>query len=271
MGTSGAYGGSARQAWTASRDRIAELVGDTVVGSGSDSSNAAAIDALLGAISDDDPAVAMPRITTSILPGLATSSQPGRAGFGVGGHRISPAVTGGGRSRRRISRGARLGGLAVGAGYAIRQGNADSLLELGIVLADIAGMSPAQQCLEILNALIGDSGHPDETALRHALIEVLEFILTASELPDPISMVKQFISRFVFQIMLVEIGDALLDSRLDAERAARLEDEIEGWLDARLEHANTPDESEFRIPTDFEFATAAILAEARHIQQAATS
>lgn len=132
-------------------------------------------------------------------------------------------------------RGARRGGAALGAGYALRSGDASSLLSFGLVLEDLRGKRPAEQALAILETIIGDASHPDESAVRHAAAEQLTRILDPTvEPPEPDEAVRGFVASFVFQLGLVELERALEGGRVSEERAVQVERSLRAWIDARV-------------------------------------
>jgi hypothetical protein len=234
MGTSGAWGGSNRQSWTHARELF-----DTAVGGQGDSGIPSLVQAVVDALIDEDPAALAPVIPSDAvpldLPGPVFVSSSGGGGGGVaGGVRAAGKGRSGGSSKRRVGRSAARGGLALGAGYALRRGDAAALGELGLDLAALEAMSPREQRLALHNATLGDASHPDEFALRRAADEFLKEILTSEPVPDPVELLRDFIAKLIHSLGVVELMRQLDDGAVDAQAAAKKEKRIAAWIKARL-------------------------------------
>lgn len=237
MGTSGAWGGSNRQSWHHARELF-----NTAVGGQGDSGIPGLVQAVVDALIDEDPAalapVTPPDEVPLDLPGPVSVGSSGGGGGGGGGSLSGVSVVGkgrsGGSSKRRVGRSAGRGGLALGAGYALRRGDAAALSELGLDMAALQGMSPREQRLALLNATLGDANHPDEFALRRAADEFLKEILISELVPDPVDLLRDFVAKLIHSLGVVELMRQLDEGAVDAQAAAKKEKRIAAWIKARL-------------------------------------
>jgi hypothetical protein len=94
-------------------------------------------------------------------------------------------------------------------------------------------MTPRQQRDALLNATIGEPGHPDDYALRRAANDFLKQVLT-DETTDALSVLRDFVGAYLNNIALVELMQQLNDGRVDAKEAVNKEREIKAWVIARL-------------------------------------
>ena len=254
MGTSGAYGGSERQKWKRARQLIQELVSQTNGGQeGTDPGDDNAVGSLAAALSDallsDDPTLDGPPIEDGTLDieELLPSRRPGVLSSPHGGLEGGVALEGaafygstgfvgrrGSSSSRTVTRYAARGGAALAGGFALRARDASTLAELGLNLAELQQASPRTQCAQILDAVLGEGGHPDEHALRLAAAEQLKVIILAEEPPSPAEAIRGFIASFVFQLGLVELRSALRLGSIAVDAAARVESRLRRWVERRV-------------------------------------
>jgi len=248
MGTSGAYGGSGRRDWKKARQLLLDFP-QSANGSGTDGAQPPnedeMIDSLWGTIADalvgEDPSLDNPSVDEELIsldhfvPHLRvrSSQRSGGAGGAVQGAR-RPVGRSGTGSRRQVARSAARGGTALGAAYAVRRGEAGPLEELGLSLDDLRGLSPVRQCAAILDAVLGEGGHPDEFALRKASLESLKQILQSESPPEEIDAVRGFVVNFVFELMLVELQAELDAGTVDATESAQREKKMRRYLERRV-------------------------------------
>jgi len=240
MGTSGAYGGSGGGAWSRARasarrvrdqpseQTIADLVRDTAVAAGwgpSDLPDPAPV------ASDRLDAPARPasvfRIPDGVLArglaGLGAATAGARAGQGGGDG-------GSGHSGLRpLGRVARTASRVIGSGYAVQHGDAARLAELGLGLAELRGLDPFDQSLQILEVLAGGSSIQDEE-LHRALADVLVSIQTSAGTVPPEDVVRAFVVGYTFQVICTENGAVLRE----ADDPAELERQIREYLEVRV-------------------------------------
>lgn len=249
MGTSGSYGGSTKKAWKDARQQVLDLPsgGGGDGDAGGPEPGEPALDNLWGLIGDaldsDDPELHEPSIDDSkislpvLMPWISGGS--GRSGNGSGGGGTGGAHTGGGRqgagSRRRVMRGAARGGTAIGAAYAVRQGDTAYLEELGLNLARLQGLSPIRQCAEILDAVLGEGSHPDDLALRKASLESLKEVLAQGSQPDQLATLRTFVVNYVFELALVELQRQVNEGALAPTDVAKKERTIRTYLERRVQ------------------------------------
>lgn len=267
MGTSGAYGGSGNQAWNNARQLLDDLPvpasSDGGDGSGDDGGDDAdddgALAGLAGALADalagDDTTLGSPPAPFP-LSGLLPRRGPGGGGGGGGapgggirGESGGAGRTGGG-SRRSVARSAARGGAAIGGAYALRSGNREALAEIGLDLDELRGLGPRAQCARILDAVLGEAGHPDEMALKIAAGEQLKAIITMATPPTEADALRGFIAAFVFQMGLVELRADLAKGLIDSATATRKEGRLRRYLDQRAATLTVPTTGTMSI-TDF--------------------
>lgn len=246
MGTSGAYGGSGGQNWSAARDAAAELIAAPGDQGKQEDALADLADALdwdgdapeadgeqPGDEAQDDGVRPPPKPEAPLFPRL---TQPrgrgggpgGGAGGSGGGGGLGPA----GRGRRSRVRTANIGGAVLAAGLAVRQGDAATLETLGLSLAELAEVSPLAQCSRILDALVGSGADIDESEIRGASSAALVAILT--EDAGPAQAVRLFIVEYVMEVAVTELGASL---RADGagEVSIQIEDELRSLATARAD------------------------------------
>jgi hypothetical protein len=267
MGTAGAYGGTGGKRWKDVRDLFDGLAsgegsGDGGDGDGSDADDpesppsdelAALGSALATALASDDPALngTTPALSVaSLLP--ARRARGGGGGGGAGGGTglrgdSSPAGRSGGRSSRSIARGAARGGVAIGGAYALRAGDRAGLAELGLDLDELRQLGPRSQCARILDAVLGEAGHPDETVLRAAAAEQLKAIVMQETPPSEADALREFVTAYVFQMGLVELRSDLASGVIDVSAASKAERRILGYIRQRARQISMPTEGTMRI------------------------
>jgi hypothetical protein len=257
MGMSGAYGGSGRQEWSDARDLIEDLPSSR--GGDGDGGADQPVEDLLSAVAEalvgEDPELADPE-TTPAAPSLAELlPRPGTAtggGGGSGGGGVVRGLTGssgrrGSGSRRTVARGAARGGAVLGAGYALRRGDAAALSDLGLDLDELRALSPVRQCARILDAVLGEGSHPDEHALRKAATAALKEILVNAEPPGEADALRIFIANYLFQLALVELQAQLDSGTIAPDQAAEREHGIRRWAQRRVQVAQLPDAGRLTI------------------------
>lgn len=249
MGTSGSYGGSAKQVWQDARQQILDLPSEG--GGDGQGLSDKPFDELWGKIGDaldsDDPTLGKPTFDEAkiSLPALMPwLGNIGRSGSGGGGGNVGRTRTGGGRqgsgSRRQVTRSAARGGTALGAAYAVRSGDAGYLEELGLDLARLQSLSPIRQCAEILDAVLGEGAHPDELALRRASLQALKDVLTADDPPDEATSLRAFVVSYVFELSLVELQRQVNEGALSPNDVAQTERTIRTYLEKRVQKLPIP-------------------------------
>lgn len=284
MGTSGAYGGSERQAWQRARALF-----DGVLSDDTDAGIPSLVQALAQALADEDPsslhprddfeeplpnAQTLPRLLVGLPVHLArlVSSGSGAGGGAAGGGTVLRAATPrggrrGGSTRRSVARGARLGGRALAAGYALRRGDRAALGELGLDLDQLQVMSPRQQRLALLNATIGDATHPDDVAVRRAADEFLKQILTENP-PTALDAVRGFVAALILRLGMVELKRQLDSGDIDPATASLKEKTIQDWIQARLRSEDFGLNGAIIAIADFQRTAATLAATALEILRA---
>jgi hypothetical protein len=140
----------------------------------------------------------------------------------------------GAKSSRAVIRGAARGGAAVGGAYGLLRGDAAGLAELGLDLTELRTLSPRMQCTRILDVVIGDGGHPDDTALRRAAAESLKAIILTGQPPTELDALRGFTAHYVFELCLVEIQSDINSGAMDANAAVQKEHLLWDYLESRV-------------------------------------
>jgi len=201
-------------------DALWSSIGDALVGE----------DPSLGDAQPDAGAISLGRL----LPQRGSFAGGGAATGASAARPGGPAGRTGAGSKRQVVRSAARGGAAVGAGYALRQGDAESLAELGLDLDRLRSMGPVRQCAAILDAVLGEGGHPDEYALRKASTESLKEVLLAETPPDEREVLRGFVVNYIFELSLVELQAQLNAGAIDPREAAQREKQIRRYLGRRV-------------------------------------
>src|SRR6266849_2142873 len=196
MGTSGSYGGSNKQSWRRARQAIQNSIasGADVSGPASPTSNptlpATDLQDIFSHVGDalfsDDNGL---RLGRAFLQGIGAVMAAGTALAGAPyvGRRtpvIDSSTASGGRSNRAVLKGAARTGTALGAGFALRDGNQAALDGLGLDIAQLNGLSPIEQTQRIVDQVFGAAGDEIEYAGREAAAVILLAFLD-SDLPTP--------------------------------------------------------------------------------------
>ncbi len=258
MGTSGAYGGSNSAEWNDFRDAWGNL-GASGNGSATDTTTnstptrpsdtlfeptepASDLDrlgqALIDALWRDDPTArgsTIPPIPRPRIVGRRTTGLGGTGGgIGPGGRSVGTGRSGS-RSSRQVIGGASRGGATIGAAYALRNRDAQRLADYGLSLDEFDSLTPRARISRLVTLMIGDDGHPDDRAIRHAATEqVKKIVASDSEPPTATEAVKGFVSAYIFQLGLVELKDQITNGTLDGAEAVSRERMLRGWIDAKV-------------------------------------
>lgn len=252
MGTSGVYGGSKKQTWERARSHFDRLLSDST-----DASIPSFVQAIAQALTEEDPESLHPDSSQQeTLP--YNQSIPlifNEPGLDISSPNVSPTSLGGGNiggkfgdilssksptsgrkgigSRRNVVRAARLGGSVLAAGYALQGKDQAELAKIGLRLDELQAMRPRQQRLVLLNAIIGDTTHPDDVALRKAADEFLKKILTDTP-PTPLDAIRDFVVFLIVGLSMVEVKSQLDSGAVDIAEAIKKEKSVKEWIIARL-------------------------------------
>lgn len=262
MGTSGSYGGSGSGGWGSARrafERMPDPRGDAdrpttqtepptaQPDAPSDQPAAPSSQDVAAAIANalwtEDTQVRIPAPPRFPL-GSLVPRRPGGGGGGAGGGGVRRGTTGtsgrtGGRSTRQVAKGAQRGAAAIAAAYAVRRGDAAFLADLGIELADLAGLDPLTQTARLLDAVLGEAGHPDERALRKASLEQMKRVLRAEVEPTPLEALRGLVGSYVFELGVIELRAQMKAGSIDVNVARRKEAEIRSYIETRTRQLGT--------------------------------
>ncbi|MFE1753441.1 hypothetical protein ACFW88_23360 [Streptomyces anandii] len=277
MGTSGSYGGSGSAEWSAAHDAFDALPG---VGTGpADTLDLPdgqqflddVVQALATALSKDDadhgtvPAGGYP---LSALIATARGSGGGGGGGGAGGA-AGPGRIGGG-SQRQVLKGSSRGAAALAGAYALRNGDAAQLRELGLDFRELSSLPRRTQISRILQAVLGDAGHPDAAALRRATVKHVKDVLLAVEPPTPEDSLRGLVAEWIYELGLVELQSQKASDNLTPEEAVRKQGWLRSWLQRRVRHISVPDTRRMTVK-EFTATAARVTREALRILRAGRS
>lgn len=277
MGTSGSYGGSGSAEWSAAHDAF-----DALPGAGTGPADTPdlpdgqqllddVVQALATALNKDDadhgtvPAGGYP-LSALIAP--ARGSGGGGGGGGAGGA-AGPGRSGGG-SQRQVLKGSSRGAAALAAAYALRNGDAAQLRELGLDFTELSGLPRRTQISRILQAVLGDAGHPDEAALRRATVKHVKGVLLAAEPPTPEDSMRGLVAEWIYELGLVELQSQKAGDNLTPEEAVRKQGWLRSWLQRRVRHISVPDTRRMTVK-EFTATAARVTREALRILRAGRS
>jgi hypothetical protein len=274
MGTSGSYGGSGSASWGAAHDAFDAVPSTVGAGGGGEppADQQQILDSVLKALADalqhEDvdqgrpPAGGYP--LASLLPRL------GRGGGGGGG----PSSTGpgrmGGGSRRQVIKGAARGAAAVAGAYALRNGEAGQLHELGLDLTELAALQPRAQIARILQVILGDTAHPDDTALRRATAKHVKAVILAPEPPSPEDSIRGLVAAWIYELALVELGSQQAKTPLVPQEMVRKQEWLRSWLTRRVRDIEVPNARRMTVQ-QFSTAAAKVTGEALRMLRARRS
>lgn len=238
MGTSSSYKGSSSASWKNARDRFNEV--DSNSGENADVSSTA--NAIGNALSNDLP------IKTSISFSISSLSARGGSGGGGGGGGSGAGGSSerqngraGSRSVRQPLRGAARGATAIRAAFDLLSGNRAELDKLGLNLDELQSLGAQEQCARIVDVIIGDANHPDDAALKRAVIEHLKNILLPDETPSIEDTVKSFVGEWIFQLALVELRAESNQEAVNAADIRQKENKLKDWLRVSMRQISFPD------------------------------
>ncbi|MDX3854228.1 hypothetical protein [Streptomyces sp. AK02-01A] len=268
MGTSGSYGGSGSSDWGAAHDAFDALPGTMATGGGGEppADQQQILDSILKALADalqhDDfdrgrpPAGGYP--LASLLPrlgGEGGGGGPGRVGAG---------------SRRQVLKGASRGAAAVAGAYALRNGDAGQLRELGLDLSALAALQPRAQIARILQAILGDAAHPDDTALRKATAKHVKAVVLSPELPSPEESIRGLVAAWIYELALVELGSQQATTPVAPREMVRKQEWLRSWLTRRVRDIDIPNARRMTVQ-QFSTAAAKVTGEALRMLRARRS
>lgn len=241
MGASGAYGGSGGRAWGKAREQAGEYA---------DNPSSENAEQLLSNIADaldwdrDDPGeqvvpgqltpvVARPRLSGAPGRGDGPGGGGGAAGGGGGGRQ-----GGGGGRRRSRARAAAVGGSVAAAGLALRDRDEDTLQQFGLTLVELDGLDPHEQARRILEAVAGSVGGIQEDELQHASgVALLALLVDGATAEDA---VRAFITDYVFEVSITEVGDELRNGTRDGYTTVDEEDQLRDLIETSVSQLDLP-------------------------------
>ncbi|MEU6674545.1 hypothetical protein [Streptomyces sp. NPDC046925] len=278
MGTSGSYGGSGKADWRQAHDAFDALSGSGAAGGdwadlpdGQQQSLDNVLDALATALQNEDADHGAPPATAYPLSSLlATSTQGGAGAGGAGGGTRTPTGRATGDARRQVIRGSARGAAAVAGAYALRNGDATRLAELGLDLAELRSLGPRAQISRILQTVLGNAGHPDETALRKAATRWVKAVILDPEPPAQQDGLRGLVVEWIYELSLVELGSQKAQGDLTPQQAIRKQRWLRSWLERRLKHLAIPDTSRMAV-RDFSATAAKVTGEALRLLRAGRS
>lgn len=211
MGTSGSFGGS--KTWA----EAVSSAGDEGSGSGADWQPSPAFGAALGkALGRGDRSGAT----------YAVSSLLSGAGGGGGSSGSGDGRRGGGTPP--FTRDAARGALVFAALEAIEADDSATLVELGIDLSTLAGLTGRALFLRLMDLILGGPSHPEDRALRQAVLATLRSSPDNETLGGKIAA---FVSALAWERTSVQLASA---NERGAVNANRNSEKIKRWIGAKV-------------------------------------
>ncbi|MDX2546921.1 hypothetical protein ACOT81_05335 [Streptomyces sp. WI04-05B] len=280
MGTSGSYGGSGNADWKEAHDAFDALPSSSSSGTGGQDPASTTdgqqqlLDNLLSALStalhkDDADHGSPPAAGYPLSALLASPRGSGGGGGGAGGAR-TPTGRAGAGSRRQVIKGSARGAAALAGAYALRNGDAAGLQELGLDLTELRSLRPLAQVSRILQRVLGDAGHPDEAALRKAATRYVKAVLVDPEPPAQSDGLRGLVIEWIYELSLVELGSQKAQGSLTAQEAITKQRLIRSWLERRLKHIDVPDTRHMTV-REFSATAAKVTGEALRMLRARRS
>ena len=214
MGTSGSFGGS--KTWS----DVVTTATDAGSGSGADwapsSSFAGALGKALGRGDRHGAAYT--------IAGLLAGSGSGGSGGGSSGS--GDGRRGGGTPP--FTRDAARGALVFAAIDAVETNDSSALAELGVDLAELAGLNGRELFLHLMDLILGGPSHPEDRALRKAVLATLRSGPDGQTLGDRIAA---FVAALAWERTSVQLASA---TERGAPTASRNSEKIKRWIGAKV-------------------------------------
>jgi hypothetical protein len=242
MGMSGAYGGSGGRAWSTAREQAGEYADDPTADNAQDllSDIADALDWDDQAEPPSDPVGPQQFLGPAGGPRVRGSGRGGDGPGGGSGSRGSgiPTTRGaGGRGRSRARAGA-VGGSVAAAGLAFRDRDQPTLERFGLSLGELDALDPHEQARRILEAVSGSVGGIQEDELQHAsAVAILALLADGATAEDA---VRAFITDYVFEVSITEVGNELRDGTRDGLTTVDEEDQLRDLIETAVNQVDLP-------------------------------
>ena len=250
MGTSGAFGGS--PGWKRIKDQTQEWLNDVGGEGGGSGTTTPPIppEPKLETPESRPPGRRLAPIApaiASVISALGRALTSGGSGGGGGGSSV-PNDQG-----RSVARASAVGGRALGGAYGARSGVAEPLGELGLDLAELAGLTRYQQAQRILDAAIGPRGDVLDSELRQTNASVVLWALTEEVEPAPVELANRWVVEYVWEVWITESGPTLQQHSTNGNDRLQTEQEMRAALEATVSAHALPED---RTLTSADFAAA---------------
>ncbi|MGH8574401.1 MAG: hypothetical protein ACREX8_17755, partial [Gammaproteobacteria bacterium] len=133
------------------------------------------------------------------------------------------------------------GGSVAAAGLALRDRDSDALQQFGLTLAELDRLDSYEQARRIMEAVGTSLGGLEEEELNRASASALLALLD-DEGATGADAVRLFVSEYVFEVSLTEIGDELRDGSRDGFATVDVEEKLRQLIEARVAQIDLPDE-----------------------------
>ena len=243
MGTSGAFGGSTSSGWKAAHDALTGVGTGAGGGGGSQGSagDANAVvslpdvaDAIAAAFQSTDPTLRRPSGRSYAISDLRFGAGRRSGGGSSSGTRSGGTRTGGGGGgRRSLERSAARGAAALAGAFAVATGDASSLTELGLRLGELRALPVGEQCQRILDDVLGAPNHPDDVALRKAILPTMRAVLEQAVTSEE-DVIREFLANLVFNASLVELKSKQHAQSLQPNVVLRVEKQVRAFIAKRV-------------------------------------
>jgi hypothetical protein len=111
---------------------------------------------------------------------------------------------------------------------AVESQDQTTLVELGVDLASLAGLSGRELILRLMDLILGSPSHPDDKALRKAVLASLSNPVAGQSLGQRIGA---FVSALAWERTAVQLASA---TERGARGAGRNADKIKRWIEAKV-------------------------------------
>lgn len=112
------------------------------------------------------------------------------------------------------------------------------LERFGLTLGELDGLNPHEQARRILDAVAGSVGGIQEDELQHASAMAVLALLDDNASPE--DAVRAFITDYVFEVSITEVGNELRDGTRDGFTTVDEEDQLRDLIETAVNQVDLP-------------------------------
>jgi hypothetical protein len=131
-----------------------------------------------------------------------------------------------------------VGGSVAAAGLAYRNRDNETLERFGLSLGQLDGLDSFEQARLILDAVTGAVGDVQEDELQHASGVAVLALLDPATTPE--EAVRTFITDYVFEVSITEVGDELRDGTRDGHTTVAEEEQLRDIIETCVNQVELP-------------------------------